>query len=111
SPESADRGEKAQTATTNGPKRDAETKSRLAIEVARQAALVTALTRATFRKSICSLTLRKSFGDLEVLKGINLTVRKGEAVSVIGPSGSGKSTMLRCLNYLEEPTAGSIYID
>src|ERR1019366_6522097 len=58
SPESADRGEKAQTATTNGPKRDAETKSRLAIEVARQAALVTALTRATFRKSICSLTLR-----------------------------------------------------
>jgi polar amino acid transport system ATP-binding protein len=55
--------------------------------------------------------LRKSFGDLEVLKGIDLTIRKGEAVSVIGPSGSGKSTMLRCLNYLEEPTSGSIYID
>jgi len=55
--------------------------------------------------------LRKSFGALEVLKGISLTVRKGEAVSVIGPSGSGKSTMLRCLNYLEEPSAGSIYID
>jgi polar amino acid transport system ATP-binding protein len=55
--------------------------------------------------------LRKSFGSLEILRGIDLEVRKGEAVSVIGPSGSGKSTMLRCLNYLEEPTAGSIYID
>jgi len=55
--------------------------------------------------------LRKSFGSLEVLKGIDLTVGRGEAVSVIGPSGSGKSTMLRCLNYLEEPTAGSITID
>jgi polar amino acid transport system ATP-binding protein len=54
--------------------------------------------------------LRKSFGSLEVLKGINLTVKKGEAISIIGPSGSGKSTMLRCLNYLEEPTSGSIYI-
>ena len=55
--------------------------------------------------------LRKSFGNNEVLKGINLTVNKGEAVSVIGPSGSGKSTMLRCINYLEEPSGGSIYID
>ena len=55
--------------------------------------------------------LRKSFGSVEILKGINLEVRKGEAISVIGPSGSGKSTMLRCLNYLEEPTSGSIYID
>lgn len=55
--------------------------------------------------------LRKNFGNLEVLKGIDLAVQKGEAVSVIGPSGSGKSTMLRCLNYLEEPTSGSIYID
>ena len=55
--------------------------------------------------------LRKSFGPVDILKGINLEVRKGEAISVIGPSGSGKSTMLRCLNYLEEPTSGSIYID
>src|SRR5690349_20420310 len=55
--------------------------------------------------------LRKRFGDVEVLKGIDLTVGRGEAVSIIGPSGSGKSTMLRCLNYLEEPTGGSIYID
>ena len=50
--------------------------------------------------------LPQAFGANEVLKGIHLVVRRGEAVSVIGPSGSGKSTMLRCLNYLEEPTAG-----
>ncbi len=55
--------------------------------------------------------LRKRFGDVEVLKGIDLTVRKGEAISVIGPSGSGKSTMLRCINYLEEPDGGAIRID
>jgi polar amino acid transport system ATP-binding protein len=55
--------------------------------------------------------LRKSFGSNEVLKGIDLTVNKGEAISIIGPSGSGKSTMLRCLNYLEAPSEGSIYID
>ncbi|WP_162570296.1 MULTISPECIES: amino acid ABC transporter ATP-binding protein [unclassified Variovorax] len=55
--------------------------------------------------------LRKSFGTQEVLRGIDLTVRKGEAISVIGPSGSGKSTMLRCINYLEEPDGGSIYLD
>jgi ABC-type polar amino acid transport system ATPase subunit len=55
--------------------------------------------------------LRKSFGSNEVLKGIDLAVHKGEAISIIGPSGSGKSTMLRCINYLEEPTEGSIYID
>lgn len=55
--------------------------------------------------------LRKHFGELEVLKGIDLVVMHGEVVSVIGPSGSGKSTMLRCLNHLELPTAGSIYID
>jgi polar amino acid transport system ATP-binding protein len=54
--------------------------------------------------------LRKCFGAVEVLKGINLTVHKGEAISVIGPSGSGKSTMLRCINYLETPTEGSVYI-
>ncbi len=55
--------------------------------------------------------LWKRFGTLDVLKGIDLSVKKGEAVSIIGPSGSGKSTMLRCLNYLEEPTSGTIYID
>ena len=52
--------------------------------------------------------LRKSFGELDVLKGIDLTVRKGEVISVIGSSGSGKSTMLRCINLLEEPDAGEI---
>ena len=55
--------------------------------------------------------LKKSFGDLEVLKGVNLTIAEKEVVVIIGPSGSGKSTLLRCMNYLEEPTAGSIIID
>ena len=52
--------------------------------------------------------LKKSFGKLEVLKGVDLTIEKGEVVVVIGPSGSGKSTFLRCLNLLEVPTGGSI---
>ncbi|MGN1097397.1 MAG: amino acid ABC transporter ATP-binding protein [Clostridia bacterium] len=55
--------------------------------------------------------LHKSFGKLEVLKGITENVRRGEVVAVIGPSGSGKSTFLRCLNLLEQPTDGEIYID
>ena len=55
--------------------------------------------------------IHKSFGDLHVLKGINLEVRKGEIIAVIGPSGSGKSTMIRCINMLEEPNQGHIYID
>ena len=55
--------------------------------------------------------LHKSFGDLEVLKGINEHISQGEVVVVIGPSGSGKSTFLRCLNLLETPTDGEIYID
>lgn len=55
--------------------------------------------------------LRKSFGDLEVLKGIDLTVQRGEVVCVIGPSGSGKSTLLRSVNLLEDPSGGSIHIE
>ncbi|NLA69753.1 MAG: amino acid ABC transporter ATP-binding protein [Clostridiales bacterium] len=55
--------------------------------------------------------LRKSFGSLEVLKGINQTVEQKEVLCIIGPSGSGKSTMLRCINHLEEPTSGEIFID
>ncbi|MFP4148807.1 MAG: amino acid ABC transporter ATP-binding protein [Nitriliruptoraceae bacterium] len=55
--------------------------------------------------------LHKSFGDLEVLKGIDFRVDHGEVVCVIGPSGSGKSTLLRCVNRLEEPTAGRILIE
>lgn len=53
--------------------------------------------------------LKKSFGSLEVLKDINLSVKKGEVVAILGPSGSGKSTLLRCLNFLETPTAGQIF--
>ena len=55
--------------------------------------------------------LKKNFGDLEVLKDINLTVKEGEKLVIIGPSGSGKSTLIRCMNYLEEPTAGETYIN
>jgi octopine/nopaline transport system ATP-binding protein len=54
--------------------------------------------------------LRKSFGQVEVLKGISLDARKGEAVSILGASGSGKSTMLRCINLLETPTSGEIHV-
>ncbi len=54
--------------------------------------------------------LHKAFGNLEVLKGVSLTARKGDVVAVIGGSGSGKSTMLRCVNFLETPTAGEIHI-
>lgn len=54
------------------------------------------------------INLRKSFGDLEILKGINITINKGDIVAVLGPSGSGKSTFLRCLNCMEDPTEGSI---
>ena len=55
--------------------------------------------------------LKKSFGKVEVLKGIDVSIRKGEVVVVIGPSGSGKSTFLRCLNLLEKPTGGDIIFD
>jgi polar amino acid transport system ATP-binding protein len=54
--------------------------------------------------------LHKSYGDLEVLKGINLELKAGETLSLIGPSGSGKSTCLRCINYLEKPTRGDIWL-
>ena len=55
--------------------------------------------------------LHKSFGQLHVLQGISVEMKKGEVVAIIGPSGSGKSTFLRCLNLLEVPTSGRIYID
>ncbi len=55
--------------------------------------------------------LHKSFGHIEVLKGIDLSIEEKEVVVIIGPSGSGKSTLLRCMNYLEEPTSGEITVD
>ncbi|QRK94055.1 amino acid ABC transporter ATP-binding protein [Saccharopolyspora erythraea] len=55
--------------------------------------------------------LRKAFGSLEVLRGVDLRVGRGEVVCVIGPSGSGKSTLLRCVNLLEEPTEGKVVVD
>ncbi len=55
--------------------------------------------------------LEKSFGDLKVLRDVNINIKKGEVVVVLGPSGSGKSTMLRCINLLEQPTSGHIFIE
>lgn len=55
--------------------------------------------------------LHKKFGHLEVLKGIDLEINKGETITILGPSGSGKSTLLRCLNLLEVPTEGTVTID
>lgn len=63
-------------------------------------------------KELIKITnLEKSFGDIHVLKGVNLTIKEKEVVVIIGPSGSGKSTLLRCINFLEEPTGGSIIFD
>ncbi|MEU7429599.1 amino acid ABC transporter ATP-binding protein [Streptomyces sioyaensis] len=65
---------------------------------------------ATDPKAIEVAGLRKSFGELEVLRGIDFSVARGEVVCVIGPSGSGKSTLLRCVNLLEEPSAGRVTV-
>ncbi len=54
-------------------------------------------------------SIHKSYGNKEVLKGIDMTVNEGEVVTLIGSSGSGKSTLLRCINLLEQPNSGSIY--
>ena len=55
--------------------------------------------------------LKKSYGDLEILRDINVDIHRGEVISIIGPSGTGKSTFMRCLNLLEQPTGGSIFVD
>ena len=57
------------------------------------------------------IDLHKSFGSLEVLRGVDLEVDKGEVVTILGPSGSGKSTLLRCINLLEKPTGGEIWFE
>ena len=57
------------------------------------------------------INLKKDFGEIQVLKGIDITINKGDIVAVLGPSGSGKSTFLRCLNRLEEPTRGHIFFE
>ena len=69
--------------------------------------------RTKFKQSTCVKVeeLHKSFGNLKVLQGISTEIRKGEVVAIIGPSGSGKSTFLRCMNLLEVPTSGKIYIN
>ncbi len=68
-----------------------------------------------FRKEVASMikmeNVNKFFGDLHVLKNLNLEVAEGEKLVIIGPSGSGKSTAIRCLNFLEAPTSGSVYIN
>ena len=58
---------------------------------------------------IKTINLQKDYGDLKVLKGISTDIKQGEIVAVIGPSGSGKSTFLRCLNLMEQPTAGEVF--
>ena len=55
--------------------------------------------------------LQKAYGSLYVLKDVNTTISKGEVISIIGPSGTGKSTFMRCLNLLDTPTGGKVYID
>ena len=55
--------------------------------------------------------LQKTFGELKVLNGIDMTIEKGDVICLIGPSGCGKSTFLRCLNRLEEPTGGTVVFD
>ncbi|OEC94669.1 amino acid ABC transporter ATP-binding protein [Rhizobium sp. YK2] len=68
-------------------------------------------TSSSARVLVQAIDVHKSFGSLEVLKGISLSVDKGEVVCLLGPSGSGKSTFLRCINHLERMTAGRILVD
>ncbi len=69
------------------------------------------MTEGAAMQPVISLrNLRKSFGALEVLKGISLDAHKGDVIAILGSSGSGKSTMLRCINMLEIPTAGEVVV-
>jgi ABC-type polar amino acid transport system ATPase subunit len=69
------------------------------------------MTTTTSRSIIRVQNLHKWFGELHVLKGIDLDVKAGEKVCIMGPSGSGKSTLLRCINFLEEPSKGVVFLD
>ena len=69
------------------------------------------MTSPTHGPMVEAIGVRKRFGSLEVLKGINLTVDRGEVMCIIGPSGSGKSTFLRCINHLENVDAGELFVD
>jgi len=69
------------------------------------------MTTATSEAIVRIKNLKKNFGDLEVLKGVDMEIQKGEVVVVLGPSGSGKSTLLRCVNRLEEPTGGEVWFE
>jgi ABC-type polar amino acid transport system ATPase subunit len=74
--------------------------------------VVTALEKGQNRDVVLSARgIKKSFGSVEILKGVDLDVRQGESVCIIGPSGSGKSTLLRCLNLLERPSAGHVIFE
>ncbi len=81
------------------------------VSAARQAARAPAGTPPSSDVVIRTVHMNKIFGDRQVLFDINFTVRRGEVVSLIGPSGSGKSTIIRCINRLETPTSGEIYVD
>ena len=63
------------------------------------------------RPTVIARNVHKHFGRVEVLKGVNFTVDRGEVVCLLGPSGSGKSTLLRCINHLETISEGSIEVD
>src|SRR5699024_1925579 len=89
-PENPPRPAQGPSRPAQGPARPAQDPSRPVIEVEQ---------------------VHKSFGDLHVLKGCDLTVHAGEVAVLVGPSGSGKSTLLRCINQLEEPSAGRVLID
>ena len=66
----------------------------------------------TLNETVLSVKgLKKKFGDLEVLRGLDLDIRDGEQIAIIGPSGCGKSTFLRCINCMEDPSGGSIIFD
>src|SRR5437660_10257119 len=74
--------------------------------------MASGVTPPTSRVAIIRINdLRKWFGRLHVLRGINMEVAAGEKICVVGPSGSGKSTLLRCVNFLEEPSDGMVFLD